>query len=244
MFNFNKKINMMAIRNHNRLVIRFAFLLILCLSISCSTVFFDLPQPTDSKNLKSVPSKIQGTWWNVNKDSEESITIDKTSYTKITNEKNRLSVSKAATSKKYKLEDGKIYLSDDNSKTGYPYKVSQDTIYFDQISKEAIVLSDSVLLRSAKSCYVLNLKKKSWWEIVFIQKMRNGEIRIMYPVPDNFMALKTNFNISVMDTTRKDSTYFHADFKSKSIGKIIPKDGSWVLYLLKPDSTFTTQSDK
>ena len=109
----------------------------------------------------------------------KSIKIDKTSYTKVSIIKKRVPKVKAGTSNKYKFEDGKIFVPDDDLKTGYPYEIKHDTICFDQVNvEESIVLSDSVLLRSAKDCYVLNLKKKNWWEIVFIQKLKNGEIQI------------------------------------------------------------------
>jgi hypothetical protein len=231
---------MRAIKDNDRLAISFTFLLILGISVSCSTVFFDLPQPVDSRNMKSVPSKIQGTWRNVNNDYEESIKIDKTSYTKVTREKYWVSTIKAKTSEKYLFKDGKIFVTDDGSKTGYSYEIKNDTIYFDQQQEESLVLSDSVLLRSAKNCYVLNLKKRNWWEIIFIQRMKNGEIRIIYPVPDYFMPMKTQFNISVLDSTRRDTTFYRAEFKAKEIEKVIPVDESGVLYLLRPDSTFTT----
>jgi len=219
---------------------RFALLLIMVLAVSCSTVFFDNPQPINSGNMKSVPNKIQGTWKNISRDYKESITIDKTSYLKVTLENTRLPEIKAETSAKYKLRDGKIFLADEDDKTGYPYEIRNDTIYFWHRIEESIVLSDSVLLRSAKDCYVLNLQKKKWWEIVFIQKMKNGEIRISYPDPNSFMVMKDQYNISVLDSTRKDTTFYHAEFKSKGIAKVIPADGSTALYILKPDSTFTS----
>jgi hypothetical protein len=232
---------MTVIYDNGRVVIRYTFLLILALTVSCSTVFFDQPQPTDSRNMKSVPAKIQGIWKNTGKDYEESIKIDKTSYTKVSLKKNRVPKVTAGTSDKYKIENGKIFLTDEDSKTGYSYEIMNDTICFDQLSvDESIVLSDSVLLRSARECYVLNLKKGKWWEIVFIQKMKNGEIMVSYPVPDNFMVMKERFNISVLDSTRRDTTFYHAEFKSREIEKVIPPDDSGMLYLLKPDSTFAT----
>jgi len=231
---------MRVINDNGRLAIRFTSLLILALTVSCSTVFFDNPQPADSRNMKSVPKQIQGTWKNISKDYEESITIDKTSYTKVTRENNRVPKARAETSKKYKIEDGKIFLTDEDIKTGYPYELRNDTIYFWQRNEELIVISDSVLLRQAKDCWVLNLKKKNWWEVIFIQKMKDGEILISYPVPDSFMLMKDQFNISILDSTRKDTTFYHAEFKSKGIAKVIPADGSSALYILKPDSTFTS----
>jgi hypothetical protein len=240
MLNFNKKSKMRLLNSFERSSIIFVLPLIMALTVSCSTVFFDNPQPTNSGNMKSVPNKIQGTWRNTSKDYEESITIDKTSYLKVTLENNRLPKARAETSKIYKLKDGKIFLTDEDEMTGYPYELRDDTIYFRHRIEESIILSDSVLLRSAKDCFVLNLKKKNWWEIVFIQKMKNGEIRISYPDPNSFMVMKDQYNISVLDSTRKDTTFYHAEFKSKGIVKVIPADGSTALYILKPDSTFTS----
>jgi hypothetical protein len=239
MLNFNKKLNMRVIYDNASLAIRFTYLLIMALTISCSTVFFDQPQPTDSANLKSVPKKFRGTWRNFTKYYDESILIDKTSYTQVTLTKKSVPMVTAETSDEYKIENGKIFLTDDDLKTGYPYVIKNDTICFVHRKVDAsVVLSDSVLLRAAKDCYVLNIKKENWWEIVFIQKMKNGEIRISYPVPDSFMPMKDKFNISVLDSTKKGVTFYHAGFKSKGITKVIPADGSGVLYTLNPDSTF------
>lgn len=220
-------------------IIRYSALLLMGLIVSCSTVFFDTPQPTDSNNLKTVPKKIRGTWRNIRKDYEESITIDKTSYTKVTDLKKKIPKLKAGSSAKYRIENDRIFIADDDSKTGYPCKILNDTIYFDQTTKETLVLSDSILLRAAKNCYVLNLRQKKWWEIILIRKIKGGEIQIIYPVPEIFMKAKSLYNISVLDSSSKDTTYFHAEFRSKEIEKIIPGDESGILYQLKPDSTFT-----
>jgi hypothetical protein len=236
---------MSVIYYYGSLTIRFTLLLITALTISCSTVFFDQPQPTDSPNLKSVPKKIRGTWTNVTKYYDKSILIDKTSYTQVTLSKRRILMVTPETSDEYKIENGKIFRSDDDSKTGYSYVIKNDTIFFvERKVDESLVLSDSVLLRAAKDCYVLNIKKKNWWDIVFIQKMKNGEIRISYPVPDHFMLMKNQFNITVLDSTRKDTTFYHAEFKSKGIAKVIPADSSAVLYNLMPDSTFISPNDR
>jgi hypothetical protein len=221
-----------------RFVIKIILMFSLALIISCSSVFFDNPQPTDSRNLKYVPKEIQGTWKKISKDYEESITIEKTAYHKVDINKNRLSKAKADTSKNYKIENGKIYLLKDDINIGYPYKLLNDTIYYSQRSEESLVLSDSVLLRSAKNCYVLNLKKKNWWEIVFIQKMQSGEIQICYPIVEDIIKMGSQYNIVVMDSTKKDSTFFHASLKSNNIQNLINKNGDGILYVLKPDSTF------
>jgi hypothetical protein len=219
--------------------IKIISLLLLLLGNGCSTVFFDHPQPTDSRNLKNVPKSIRGTWKQFNRDGTRTFTIDKNSYHKIAIQNRVIPRSKADSSKKYKTADGRIYLESKDPVVSYPYILSNDSIYFKEIEEEeAIILSDSALLRSATNCWVLNLRRDSWWELVFIQKMKDGEIRISYPVSENLLSQKRQFNIEVLDSTRKDSIYFHADFRSRNIADVIPEGDDGVLYVLKPDSTF------
>jgi hypothetical protein len=220
---------------------RTLLLMLLPVTMSCNSVFFDNPQPSNSKNLKHVPKEIQGTWRNISKDYEESIIIDRTSFHKTTIKNNHLAKARIEASEKYKIAEGKIFLASDNFKTGYPYKLLNDTVYFTERNEEqAFVLSDSVLLRSAKNCYVVNLKNRNWWELVFIQKIKNGEIKISYPLGEDLLELRSKYNIAVLDSTKKDSIFFHADFKSRNIEGIINKYDEGTLYFLKPDSTFET----
>jgi hypothetical protein len=70
------------------LILRSVLLLSLSVLISCGTVYFDHPQPVNSKNLKSVPGEIQGTWKTRNNYpdavtfSEDAIRIDRKSFRK------------------------------------------------------------------------------------------------------------------------------------------------------------------
>jgi hypothetical protein len=232
---------MKHLSNWHSLPIRTLLLMLLPLTISCNTIFFDTPQPADSENLKSVPKEIQGRWRNRTKTFEESIVIDGTSFHKTTIKNAHIAKKKIETSENIKISEGKIYFASDNFKTGYPYKLINDTVTFTELNEEqAFVLSDSVLIRSAKNCYVVNLKNRNWWEIVFIQKMKSGEIKISYPVGEDLLELKSKYNIAVLDSNKKDSIFFHADFKSRNIKGIINKKDEGTLYFLKPDSTFET----
>ena len=220
---------------------RILLMMLLPFTVSCNNIFFDTPQPVDSKNLKQVPEEIRGTWRNKTKNFEESIIINKTSFHKITIQNRHLAKTKTETSEKYRIAEGKIYLAADDFKTGYPFKLLNDTLNFTERNDEqAFVLSDSVLLRPAKKCYVVNLKNRNWWEIVFIQKMRDGEIKISYPMGEDLLEFKSKYNITVMDSTKNDSIFFHADFKSKNIKGVINKKDEGTLYFLRPDSTFET----
>ena len=223
----------------HRIAIRFSILILLLLTISCNSVFFDTPQPADSENLKDVPKEIQGTWRNIGKNYQESIIIDRTSFHKTSVKNNQIAKSTIERSENYKVREGKLYLASENFKSGYPFLILNDTVNFITRDEEmAFVLSDSVLLRHAKKCYVVNLKNRKWGEIVFIQKIKTGEIKISYPLGEDLMALISKFNISVLDSSGKDSIFFHAGFKSRNIRGIINKKDEGTLYFLKPDSTF------
>jgi hypothetical protein len=219
---------------------RKVLVLFLVLTASCSTVFFDTPQPADAGNLDHVPRKLQGRWKKTGKTEEATITIDNSSYHIISVEKYAIPKARIDTSKRYRIEADKIYLKDDEYSTGYPFTVNHDSLFYAVRSDDEIVMSDSVLLRRARNCYVLNLRRKNWWEIVFIQKKRDKQIYISYPFNYDVAEMKTRSKVVVMDSTRGDSSYFHAEFKKKDIEKVIPRSGGGIIYILKPDSTFET----
>ena len=222
--------------------IRIAFILSLATVISCTGVFFDQPQPTDSQNLRYVPKEIQGTWKHTRVNYEESIIIDKTSYHRISIEKYSIAIADLDTLETFKIADGKIYFLKGNINIGFPFKILNDTIHFSERYEDALILSDSVLLRPAKNCLIGNLRKKNWWEIIFIQKTKKGEIRICYPNVDNLLKMRSKYNITVLDSTKKDSMFFHVNLKSKNIEKLLRKDGSIIINNLNPDSTFSEPS--
>jgi hypothetical protein len=78
---------MKAMKFYFNPLIRITFLISLVINSSCSTVFFDTPQPTDSKNMNHIPKSIQGTWKKSGKNYVETLTIDKNSYHKMADEK-------------------------------------------------------------------------------------------------------------------------------------------------------------
>jgi hypothetical protein len=205
--------------------------------MSCTSVFFDHPQPVNSKNIEIVPEEIRGKWTEVSKYQQESITIDRSSFKKVTVSFNHIHKSDAD-SGYFRIADGKIFLFSEDFKKGNPFKLLNDTIYYTQHSQETFVLSDSVLLRRAKNCYVLNTRKNNWWEIFFIRKNKNGEISISYPISAELIELKSKYNLMVLDSTREDTVRFHADFKAGNIEKILNKDDEGLIWTLNRDSTF------
>jgi hypothetical protein len=225
---------------NTRFIVRIAFMLPMI--VSCENVFFDQPQPVDSKNLISVPKELQGIWgaeWTAECKTRDSIIIDKTSYRNITNECYFISNDELNNSEKYKIMDGKIYLFYRDDTLSYRYnKLNDSTICYNKRHEELIPLSDSAILRKARKCYILNLRTDNWWEIIIIQKKENGEIMINYPFADDLIKMKSETDITLLDSTDEGAAFFHAEFKSKEMERIINKEGEGILYTLRPDSTF------
>jgi hypothetical protein len=159
---------MKTIKSNVRFGIMAACILSLILLFSCTAVFFDQPQPTDTENLNYVPKEIQGTWRYFKTNYEASIIIDKTSYHRVDIKRYNIALADIDSMKIFKISDGKIYFLKGDSNIGFPFKTLNDTIHFSERTEESITLSDSVLLRQAKNCLIVNRRKDSWWEIIFI----------------------------------------------------------------------------
>jgi hypothetical protein len=236
----------MNIRENIAVVIIRSYLMFLIFVLtSCGTVYFDNPQPVDSRNLRSVPVDIRGTWKtrNIYPDAvtvnEDAIRIDRKSFRKYSTVYYTIARPEIDKSAVYKLNEGKISVTRNGKSHSYPYTIVNDSIRYSSCEVEMQYgLSDSVLLRKADGCYVVNLKFKSWWEIVFIQKSEAGDILIIYPVAEDLLKIQPDYNLTVMDSTKRDSIYFHADFKSKSIKNVMNKEAT--IYTLFADSTFET----
>jgi hypothetical protein len=232
-------------KNSTFRIIRVSLMLSLSVLVSCGTVYFDNPQPVNSKNLRSIPKEIQGTWKTRNRYpdavtfNEDAISIDKHSFRKYSTVYYTIARTEIDNSPIYKLNEGKIFITRNGKSHSYPYILVNDSIHYSNREVEMrYELSETVLLRKAKGCYVVNLKYKEWWEVVFIQKSEEGDILIIYPVGEDLLKIAPDYNLMVMDSTKRDSIFFHADFKSESIRNIINKEAT--IYTLFADSTFET----
>ena len=150
-----------------------AALVLMTTFMSCTTVFFDHPQPVNSKNIETIPEEIRGKWTEISNHQAETITIDQSSFKKVTDSFNHVHKSNAD-SGHFRIADGKLYLLSEDFKKGNSFRLENDTIYYTEHSEVVFTLSDSVLLRRAKNCFVLNTRKNNWWEIFFISKNKNG----------------------------------------------------------------------
>jgi hypothetical protein len=222
----------------------FTVLFLIIVTESCTTIYFDQPQPVHARNLRKVPKEFQGEWTRHKNNDSTFIEITNKSYHNIEFSGYRIPMSRFNKSKTYKIVDRKIHNLKEPEIRYTPYRIVNDTILFSEFREQLITLSDSVLLRPAKDCFVLNIKKNPGWEIFLIYKRPDGVICIDYPTKEDLYNLIPQKIVSVIDSTRKDTVVFNGKFKSGQIKKILHDDESCTVISLNPDSTLNNLDDK
>lgn len=145
--------------------------------ISCMGVYISTPQPVDSRDIISFPEKFRGFWI----DEEASVIIDKKilKYTRYSEEKiPREKLDSSA----YILKNQKIYLLHNEGtelRGGFPYKIKEDTLIFNEIQLLEVELGKGAFLRKLKKDYILNIKQENqWWILILFRKDNTGNILI------------------------------------------------------------------
>lgn len=148
---------------------------------SCTSVFFDTPQPIDSSNLYYVPKSLQGEWFTNSKDS---IIINDSSYHEIDNIEHSFALAHFD-SLKYFITNNKIHIinrinikSEDTSTINALFNVEIDTIkmegeedwintqvfYFDTISDGIpFTLTNDTLLFYERKEYVISISDSAFF---------------------------------------------------------------------------------
>ena len=152
--------------------------LVLC-KVSCVSVYFNQPQPIDSKNMKKFPKKLRGTWVQ----DGDTILVGKTIFRKVEWDSKLLSRTEIDTNDAFVIKGGKIYNLDEDSTRGFDFIIQNDSILVNVSEIIEFELGDTALLRFAsKDYYVLNEKKDSiWWNVFLIEKKNDGMILVSYP---------------------------------------------------------------
>jgi hypothetical protein len=215
---------------------------LLMIAASCTVIYFDQPQPVDARNLRKVPKSLRGQWVKVSESDSSFIQIDKKNYSSREVSYYRIPLRSIESSAKYKLLDGKIFNLEEDAQRGYPYRLSNDTVFFSEWSEGIITLSDSALLRKGRGCYLLNLKTELGWEIFMLRKGTGGKIYMDYPLKSDLYNLLHRYPVSVLDSTREDTIVFRARLKSRDIPVLFNSEGGGTIWELRPDGTFTDEN--
>ena len=148
------------------------------LIISCDNVYISAPQPVDSKNIYLFPKTYRGVWTC----EADTIIIEKDYFKYIEHSEKMVLKHDMDSFSSYVLKDNKIYIIDKEQKEiseGFPYKLKNDTIYYQERIVMEIALAKKAFLRKVKKNYILNFKEgNQWWQVVIIRKDKIGNIII------------------------------------------------------------------
>ena len=212
--------------------------ILLMTAISCTIVYFDQPQPVNSRNLRRVPKAFHGQWVQASSADTSIITIDGNSFRTSSVYHNMMHISSFENSKVYRLRDGLVYNLEENKTRGYPFRIMNDTVCFTEYSGEVITLSDSAMLRKGNGALVLNMRSGLGWEVILLRKGKGGDLLVDYPLTGELTSKESGYPVSVLDSSRQDTIVLQARLKSRDIRHLIRQEGTGTIWVLSPDGTF------
>ena len=207
------------------------------LIISCDNVYISTPQPVDSKNIYLFPREFRGVWTC----EENKVIIEKDYFKYAQNSEYKVSKQEIDTSSSYVLKDNKIYIIDNEKweiSDGLPFKLEKDTIYYQLPEVTEIPLGKNAFLRKVKNNYILNIKQKNeWWELVLINKDKNGNIIAVRLDIKDLEKNKKFKNIHIFKSENSRSDYIEANWTKRELLEMINKGVfSDTLFILEPNN--------
>lgn len=190
---------------------------------SCEHVYISTPQPVDSKNIYVFPKEYRGVWTC----EENTVIIGKDFFKYIQNLDFKVSKIEIDSSSSYVLKDNKLYIIDNRKmelKGGFPYKLKNDTIYYQEPEVLEIALGKKAFLRKIKKNYILNNQKENqWWELILIKKDKKGNI-IVEKLDIKDLDKFTNYrHIHSFKAKYSRSDYIEANWTKKELLEMLNK---------------------
>ncbi|MCP4120366.1 MAG: hypothetical protein GY751_01285 [Bacteroidetes bacterium] len=186
--------------------------LILSLLItSCVSIYFNQPQPVETKNLKKAPKSIRGVWL----DELDTTVIDKKTYYHVEWYLDTISKTTVDTTTSLEIRNNMIYDIEDDPLTGYAFTDYGDRIIIKVPDRMEFTLSDSSILRMvSRSYYSFNARKDMiWWEVFLVQKMEDGSINIRYPSSNELSILESMDAGEEKETQNSEDTFLSSEFQ-------------------------------
>jgi hypothetical protein len=218
-------------KTNNWQVVMICFVFILS---SCTSIYFESPQPLDSKDLKKFPKELRGFWL----DGLDTVSVKKDQLITIKNEIKKISRTELETSNVLIMKNNQIFELNSNSLKGYRCSILGDTILYSKRLIDKINIGDSLKLRSSAKYYFLNrLNENGWWEVTLVHQSDKNTMLLKYPNKDEFeLASKissfalTKFIESdnpdgTVSMTNHHGKYWRGNFTSKEIIQFINEGG-------------------
>lgn len=213
---------------------------IISLVLACENVYNSSPQPVDSKNIYSFPREFRGMWT-----CERDTLIIAKDYSKYTQFVG-FSVPKqdVDSSSSFVIKDDKIFIINKHEmelRGGFPFKLENDTIYYQERNVVEVALGKKAFLRKVNKNYILNIKQESgWWEAILIKKDKEGNI---ITAGLDIQELQKYKNYKSIHTFKQDeysrTDYIEATWTKKELLGMINKGVfSNTLFKLHPNKSF------
>uniref|UniRef100_UPI00404A5C9F hypothetical protein n=1 Tax=Fulvivirga sp. TaxID=1931237 RepID=UPI00404A5C9F len=147
---------------------------------SCTTIYFEHPQPKGDPALSSFPESLQGAYFIKDGKQIDTLFVEGDKFIYPETFKKSLAAASLDTIPSMRIVDGLLYDEEVPVDYGIPYTESNDSIHYDITIKLAKHLSDSLILKSFGKVFVLNEKeeKSEYWNSYIIEKLANGNIRV------------------------------------------------------------------
>lgn len=208
---------------------------------ACQPFYLTSPQPYDSKNIYEFPKEYRGLM--INKDSSsysfdqmDTIIIGKNYFIiKDYKQTNAIAKKEIDSSKTYLIKNNKIYIKSNYEEIplseGYPYKLINDTIYFNARDITKVMLSHDTFLRKVANYYILNTSNNStWWFLYLIKKKADNKLEV-YILDEKDLDNISNYELIY---STKEGIFLDARWNKKELLNII-QNGGFSLLILELD---------
>lgn len=146
------------------------------LATGCTRVYFEQPQPQESKALSSFPDHLRGAYI-ADKDTFY-IKDDEFTYTEFFDK--IIPLADTNSSPSITIKDSLIYDKSSLMTEGAEYSIINDSLHYRIKLKISQVLSDSLVLKTYDHFLVLNERedKQEYWNTFLIERFENGDISV------------------------------------------------------------------
>ena len=169
------------------------FALISLIFTSCTTIFFESPQPEGVKALETFPENLRGTFLS----ETDTFIVEEKSYSFPLIYEDQLSMDSVQKNPNMQIKDGLFYQNDLPVKTGIKFTERNDSIHYKKHIRAYKTISDSMILKKFKKYFVLSEynKEYKYWSVMLIR-----------PVADDLQINMVGY-LKTEDDTGPDSDY-------------------------------------
>lgn len=147
---------------------------------SCTTIYFEHPQPKGNASLKGFPKSFIGTYLIEDGKQVDTLTIEANRFIYPETFKKDFLVASLDSMTTIRIEDGLLYDDAVPISEGIPYTETNDSIHYNITIKLSKYLSDSLIIKQFGKGIVLNEKEahSNYWNSYLIENLSDGSLQL------------------------------------------------------------------